>query len=66
MLDLPETAREVIVLADGDDPGEEAAREAALRWKRKGRSLRIAPPPKGADFNDLILGRARRIEEDAA
>jgi hypothetical protein len=62
-LNLPETAREVIVLADGDDPGEEAAREAALRWKREGRSVRIARPPRGADFNDLLLGRAPRIEE---
>jgi hypothetical protein len=65
-LDLPETAREVIVLADGDDPGEEAAREAALRWKREGRSVRIARPPRGADFNDLLLGRAPRIEEGVA
>jgi DNA primase len=65
-LNLPETAREVIVLADGDDPGEEAAREAALRWKREGRSVRIARPPRGADFNDLLLGRAARIEEGAA
>ncbi len=53
----------MIVLADGDDPGEAAAREAALRWKRKGRSVRIARPPKGADFNDLLLGRTSRIEE---
>ncbi len=65
-LDLPETAREVIVLADGDDPGEEAAREAALRWKREGRSVRIARPPRGTDFNDLLLGHAARIEEGAA
>ncbi len=65
-LDLPEAAREVIVLADGDDPGEAAAREAALRWKREGRSVRVARPPRGCDFNDLLLGRAPRIEEGAA
>ncbi len=64
-LDLPEQAREVIVLADGDDPGEAAARDAALRWKREGRSVRIARPPRGCDFNDLLLGRAPRIEEGA-
>ena len=65
-LDLPQEVREVIVLADGDDPGEEAAREAALRWKRERRSVRIARPPRGCDFNDLLLGRAHRIEEGAA
>jgi len=65
-LDLPEVVRDVIVLADGDDPGEAAAREAALRWKREGRSVRIARPPRGADFNDLLLGHAPRIEEGAA
>ena len=64
-LDLPAAAREVIVLADGDDPGEAAAREAALRWKREGRSVRIARPPQGADFNDLLLDRAPRIEGGA-
>jgi hypothetical protein len=28
------------VLADGDDPGEAAARDAALRWKREARPER--------------------------
>jgi hypothetical protein len=55
-LDLPETVREVIVLADGDDPGEAAARDCALRWQREGRRVRIARPPRGQDFNDLLLG----------
>ena len=32
--------RAVIVLADGDDPGEAAARDAALRWKREARPER--------------------------
>ena len=65
-LDLPESVREVIVLADGDDPGEAAARDCAHRWKRKGRSVRIARPPRGLDFNDLLLGRAPQIEEIVA
>ncbi len=63
-LDLPEQAREVIVLADGDDPGETAAREAALRWKREGRSVRIARPPRGLDFNDVLLGRTQDLDEE--
>lgn len=65
-LDLPDTVREVIVLADGDHPGEAAARDCAHRWKREGRSVRIARPPRGNDFNDLLLGRALRVEEGAA
>jgi putative DNA primase/helicase len=64
-LDLPNNIRHVIVLADGDDAGETAARDCALRWKRQGRHVRIARPPQGMDFNDMLLGRAPRIEEGA-
>ena len=64
-LDLPSDVRDVIVLADGDDPGEAAARDCAWRWKREGRRVRIARPPQGMDFNDLLMGRAPRIEEGA-
>jgi hypothetical protein len=63
-LDLPSSVRDVIVLADGDDAGEAAARDCAWRWKREGRRVRIARPPRGSDFNDL-LRRAPRIEEVA-
>ena len=62
-LDLPEDVRDVIVLADGDDPGEAAARDCAWRWKREGRRVRIARPPQGMDFNDMLVDRAPRIEE---
>jgi putative DNA primase/helicase len=64
-LDLPTSIRDVIVLADGDDAGEAAARDCAWRWKQEGRRVRIARPPRGMDFNDMLLGRAPRIEEDA-
>jgi hypothetical protein len=63
-LDLPREVRDVIVLADGDDPGEAAARACALRWKREGRCVRIARPPRGTDFNDMLVGRASGSEED--
>ena len=56
-LNLPDGVRDVIVLADGDEFGEAAACEAAQRWKREGRRVRIARPPDGLDFNDLLLGR---------
>jgi putative DNA primase/helicase len=64
-LDLPKDVRDVIVLADGDEAGEAAARDCALRWKRQGRRVRIARPPQGMDFNDMLSGRAPRIEEGA-
>jgi hypothetical protein len=64
-LDLPKSVRDVIVLADGDDPGEAAARDCALRWKRDGRRVRIARPPKGMDFNDMLVGRVSSIVEGA-
>jgi putative DNA primase/helicase len=61
-LNLPGPVSEVIVLADGDDPGEAAARDCALRWMRQGRRVRIARPPRGMDFNDVLLGHAPGIE----
>ena len=57
-LDPPETVRKVIVLADGDDSGEAAARDCAFRWMQQGRRVRIARPPRGIDFNDMLLGKA--------
>ena len=39
----------------------------AWRWKREGRRVRIARPPQGMDFNDLLVGRApasRRARHD--
>ena len=64
-LDLPEVVHDVIVLADGDDPGEAAARDCAWRWTGEGRRVRIARPPQGMDFNDMLLGCAPRIEDGA-
>lgn len=56
-LDLPRDVRDVIVLADGDEPGEAAAQHCARRWKCEGRRVRIARPPQGMDFNDLLRAR---------
>lgn len=64
-LDLPQSVYDVIVLADGDDPGEAAAQNCALRWKREGRRVRIARPPKGMDFNDMLTVRASSMVRDA-
>jgi putative DNA primase/helicase len=51
-LDLPIAVRDVIVLADGDEPGEVAARECAWRWKREGRR----PPAGGFGFQRSAVG----------
>jgi hypothetical protein len=59
-LNLPKDERDVIVLAGGDGPDEAAARNCALRWKREGRRVRIARPPQGFDFNDVLTERAMR------
>lgn len=64
-LDLPSDVRDVIVLADGDDPGEAAARDCALRWKREGRRVRITRPPRGMDFNDMLVSRVSPVAEGA-
>lgn len=64
-LELPREIRDVIVLADGDNPGEAAARDCASRWKREGRRVRIAHPPRGLDFNDLLKAITPSIEGNA-
>jgi hypothetical protein len=56
-LELPQDVRDVIVLADGDTAGEAAACDCAQRWKRQGRRVRIARPPQGMDFNDMLVRR---------
>jgi putative DNA primase/helicase len=63
-LQLPEDVCDVILLADGDCAGEAAAQHAALRWKRQSRRVRIARPPRGMDFNDLLVGHAPCVKEE--
>jgi hypothetical protein len=52
-----------MIVADRDVPdehgrcaGQDAARNALFRFRREGRSVRIATPDiEGKDFNDLVL-----------
>ncbi len=52
---LPIEVKTVIIAADADEPGEKAAQEAAQRFIAEGRTVKIARPPRGMDFNDLLL-----------
>jgi putative DNA primase/helicase len=65
-LDLPDCVREVVVVSDGDEPGERAAEKAGVRWKREGRQVRIVRPPTGLDFNDILMGKSSEGGESAA
>lgn len=51
---LPPEVREVVICADNDEPGEQAARNAAQRFLREGRSCKIARPIR-KDFNDDLM-----------
>ena len=53
-LELPPEIGTVTILCDGDQPGQDAAKAAAARWTRQSRQVRIAHPPKGQDFNDVL------------
>ena len=64
-LDLPAEVNQVVVLADGDDPGESAAQQCAHRFRAGGRLVRIARPPRGFDFNDLLKQGAAEREHSA-
>jgi putative DNA primase/helicase len=52
---LPNDERDIIILADADKAGEAAAKDTARRWVREGRRVRIASPPTGMDFNDMLM-----------
>jgi hypothetical protein len=52
---VPEFVRKVIIAADADATGEQAARVLAERMKREGRQALIARPRGANDFNELIL-----------
>ena len=52
---LPPEVETVVVAADGDEGGEQAAQAAARRFIAEGRKVKIARPPQGMDFNDLLL-----------
>lgn len=55
---LPPSSRRVVIAADPDKAGEDAARTAALRWSAEGRNVEIARPNGVGDFNDTLRSNA--------
>jgi putative DNA primase/helicase len=66
---LPPEAAKLLICADNDHngTGQRAAREAAERFLREGRRVRIATPPNSnTDFNDLLrLAELGHLHEGA-
>lgn len=63
---LPPEVRAVVIAADPDPAGRNAAAGASTRWQAEGRRVQIATPDvAGRDFNDLLQERARRAAEVA-
>jgi putative DNA primase/helicase len=56
---LPSEAQLLVIAADPDRSGRNAARDAWLRWRAEGRAVQSATPNGEGDFNDLL--RAREV-----
>lgn len=52
---LPDTAQDILIAADRDVAGLAAAQQAAERFTREGRTVRIITPRYGKDFNDEMM-----------
>jgi len=57
-LRLPATAGRLTVACDGDEPGRAAAHALAERAHAQGWQVGILDPGNGADFNDILTGKA--------
>ena len=51
-----ERVSEIIIAADHDKAGLEAAYKAAELWGSQGRLVCVSVPPQGQDFNDVLRG----------
>lgn len=57
----PEGVREVLIMADNDEPGKKAALELAQRLEEKGKAVRIVTPSGPAkDINQLLMMECTR------
>lgn len=58
-LRLPGRAGRLVIAADGDAPGREAAQALGARAHAQGWQVSLLPAPEGQDWNDVLLRRAR-------
>ena len=56
-VELPEMVRQVVIAADNDRAGLDAAQATAQRFRREGRQVVIKKPKNFNDFNDLLLAK---------
>lgn len=57
-LRLPSVAGQLVIAGDGDRPGREAAHALASRANALGWQVSLIDPGAGADFNDILTGKA--------
>jgi len=57
-LRLPFIQGKLIIANDGDEPGREAAGALAERACALGWEVSLLPAPDGADWNDVLTGKA--------
>ena len=57
-LNLPAQFRQVIICADAEPVGIDAARKLASRLRTEGREARVLVPEAGKDANDVLRARA--------
>jgi putative DNA primase/helicase len=58
---LPPEVQALVIAADPDPAGRDAATAASTRWQAEGRRVRIATPDQpGRDFNDVLQDRSKR------
>jgi putative DNA primase/helicase len=59
---LPPQVRSVVIAADPDESGRQAANAAWHRWSAAGIRCRIATPKSDGDCNDILMRRLAREE----
>ena len=57
---VPDSVREIILLVDTDVPGELAAKAAATRFLRDGKTVKSARPLR-KDFNDDLMHPSENV-----
>ena len=63
----PEDVKEILALADNDEPGRKAAWELQERLEEEGRAVRVLVPKDGSkDFNAYLLARQRANIQEIA